>query len=298
MTDLQATPERPETAPQPSSAAGTPENPRNSFSAVRKACTALIVGALLATGAGFASNGFTENTVDVSAAQTHDAQSRNGLLSTPTGSGAGGVVTADTKALAAVKTAPVDDYPCVHPPLGEKYGTVSIPKFGADWNHYLIEGAEPAQLDSPGTDDPDAVENYKTAIGHSTCTQTAGEIGNFGLEGHRTPNTFRDLDTLNLGDTISITEAKTGTVYTYAVTQTMREMPFITLPEKEAATAAMNPVPFDNTSIFTPTHVAKTKATKRLLTMTSCGADLATTKNFRVYVQAELQSVSTGEAVK
>ncbi len=120
-----------------------------------------------------------------------------------------------------------------------------------------------------------------------------------GIEAHRTPNTFFRLDALELGDPIVITESKTGTVYTYAVTQTIsKDMPYVTMAEKELFTSVMDPIPFDNSSLSDPTHPAKNPPTKRLLTMTSCGADVDTTSNFRVYVTAELQSVTAGTAAK
>lgn len=298
MSARQDAPESTGTTPQPAYNAGTPRNRRKGFTPLRKALAATAAAAFLFGGAAFASHGFTKNPVDAFASQTHSSQASNGSLTGHTSGGKRGLTSNAAMAVPVVITEPVKVPVSVQHPVAEHYGTVTIPRLGADWTHYLVEGASDAQLDLPGTNDLNAVENFETAVGHAPKTQNLGELGNVVIEAHRTPNTFGRLDTLELGDAVSITESGTGTVYTYAVTQTIKELPFKTDDEKDKAWGALDPIPFDRNSVFDENHPAKTLPTRRLLTMTSCGLDEATTHYFRVYVQAELQSVTPGTAVK
>lgn len=295
MSHAHETTESPKTAPQRRRKAGTPQNPRKGFTPLRKALAACAVAGFLLTGAGFASNGFNASPVDVVASQTHDSQASNGLQSDHDSGAKGGLTGDTTTALPAVKTEPVNVPVGVQHAVSEQYGTISIPRLGKDWTRYLVEGTENGQFELPGTDDPNAVANYETAVAHYTGTQNLGEVGNVGLGAHRTPNTFWHLDSLELGDAISITESKTGTVYTYAVTQTIsKEMDYVTMAEQNYFSGVMNPIPFDDNSWSAPGHPAKNPATKRLLTLTSCGTDIKPnlTSDYRVYVTAELQSVT------
>ena len=306
-----------EPTPEPLDGAGTPQNRHKGIGPTRKALAAVLVGAFLLGGTAYASNGFSESRVDAIVSQSHESQALGGPMSGHTGTSKGGLGTDAVKGAPAVPAEPVNVPVGVKHDTGERYGTVRIPKFGADWEHYLVEGATDENLALPGTDDPNAVQNYETAIAHNTGTQELGRIGNVGLEGHRTENTFAKINTLQHGDQILVTDAKTGTIYTYAVTQTVRDnpdtiaylatqpdnpdteergLPYRTKAEQDKASAVMDPIPFDDNSISTPGHPAKNPAKDRLLTMTSCGIDPATTAFWRVYVIAKLQSVTAGKA--
>jgi hypothetical protein len=122
------------------------------------------------------------------------------------------------------------------------------------------------------------------------------------IEAYRTPNTFGPLATLQLGDAISITDATTGTVYTYAVTQTIQQLNLKDDPAH--ATSAMDPIAFDVASIPPSSdQPAEHPAWKRLLTMTSCGKlpekpSGPQSTDVRDYVQTELQSVTPGNAAE
>lgn len=82
----------------------------------------------------------------------------------------------------------------VAPANAVNFGTLIVPRFGADYSRPVAEGV--------GLED---VLN-KRGIGHYPGTQMPGEVGNFALAAHRTGwgSPFVDVNKLQLGDSIYI----------------------------------------------------------------------------------------------
>lgn len=98
----------------------------------------------------------------------------------------------------AEPTDPADPVVTAVPANAQVYGTLIVPRFGADWQWPLAEGV--------GLSD---VLNLRR-IGHYPGTQMPGEVGNAVLAGHRTGwgSPFIDLNQLQIGDAIYVeTEA-------------------------------------------------------------------------------------------
>ena len=90
-------------------------------------------------------------------------------------------------------------------------GVIQIPKI--ELIYAIVEGSDAAEIG--------------VAIGHMSSTAQLGEIGNCALAGHRGGYSgpyFKNLDKLEIGDEVIITNAK-HEVFTYKVTETMIVQP-------------------------------------------------------------------------
>ena len=120
------------------------------------------------------------------------------------------------------------------------FGTLIVPRFGADYTRPIAEGV--------GLED---VLN-KRGVGHYPGTQMPGEIGNFALAAHRTGwgSPFLDVNKLQLGDSIYI-ETEDGW-YRYV----FRSLEYVS----PTGVGVLDPVPQESGA--TPTD--------RIITLTSC----------------------------
>ena len=152
----------------------------------------------------------------------------------------------------------------------EKFATVYIPRFGADYVRTVAEGV-------------DTRVALKSGIGHYPGTQMPGEIGNFALAAHRTTfgAPFSRIASLELGDKIYIQTADGWYIYSF------RSMEYVR-PTSVAVTA---PVP-QQTGI---------RPADRVLTMTSCNPQLSAVERIVAYsIFDSWQPLSAGvpDAVK
>ena len=150
------------------------------------------------------------------------------------------------------------------PELGEAFARMYIPTFGSDFHFAILEGTED--------------EDLLRGPGHYADTQMPGELGNFGVAGHRVGKgaPFNDLGNLETCDAIVI-ETQTEWI-TYRVmpidgvqadcfTPEQQAKPeyqgingrHITLPDDGAV---INPIP----GMDTPVE----QASEALLTLTTC----------------------------
>lgn len=153
------------------------------------------------------------------------------------------------KTTAAAPTTAKPRIPVMNPPVtekvayGEPFGLLRIPELDNPDGTYekaLIQGSDGSVLDTYG-------------IGHYEKTEMPGAVGNVALAGHRNGHgaLFNRVQELKAGDPIYI-ETKLGT-YTYKVTSQKTVSP--------TDTGVLLPVP----------EQPGVKATKRLLTLTTCG---------------------------
>jgi len=120
------------------------------------------------------------------------------------------------------------------------FGTLIVPRFGADYARPIAEGV--------GLED---VLN-KRGVGHYPGTQMPGEVGNFALAAHRTGwgSPFLDMNKLQLGDSIYI-ETEDGW-YRYV----FRSLEYVS----PSGVGVLDPVPQD----------AGATPIDRIITLTSC----------------------------
>jgi sortase A len=151
----------------------------------------------------------------------------------------------------AAKKAPVATLRRV--PLGEAFGIVRIPRFGAG-------NARPALN---GTDD----QTLTKGIGQYRGTAQPGEVGNFAVAGHRTTygRPFHNIDLLKKGDII-VVETKVSYIV-YAVDRHV-----IVLPRQVEVIAPV------------PQHPG-TKPTEAWMTMTSCHPKFSARQRYVVFAK-------------
>lgn len=168
----------------------------------------------------------------VQSEQMQERTRQSASWSAPASSASGGVNIASPQK----GSAPVQP---VSATTGEFMAEVYIPRFGDSWSRNLVQGTALAQLNMHG-------------FGHYVNSQMPGQIGNFAIAAHRNGygQSLGDIDKLRKGDAIIIRTKDYWYVYTY----TSHE---IVLPT-DVRVIASNPQ--DPTA----------KATKRLITMTSC----------------------------
>ncbi|MFF8786781.1 sortase [Streptomyces sp. NPDC015125] len=145
---------------------------------------------------------------------------------------------------------------------GRIHEVLRIPALGASWAQPVYEGVGSQQL--------------RAGVGHFDGTAEPGQIGNFGLAGHRSgvaDPPFRDVDRLKLGSSIKVTAADRKT-YTYAVTR-------IRVVEPSNVNVLL-PVPGNPNTV----------PTKAKLTLVTCWP--ATGHSKRVIVEADLTSSKGG----
>lgn len=85
--------------------------------------------------------------------------------------------------------------------LGDAYGILRIPRFGADWEWVIVQGVEE--------------EDLKNGPGHYLDSADPGELGNFAVAAHRSGHgwPFAQFPELRAGDTIEV-ETADG-IFTY-----------------------------------------------------------------------------------
>lgn len=132
------------------------------------------------------------------------------------------------------------------PPVGEtvedtvKFGVLTIPRFGDDYNATIAGGITRERTLNP------------IGIGHYLTTQMPGEVGNFAVAGHRTTygKPLNLIANLRVGDAI-VVQTEDGW-YTYR----FRTLEYVT----PSAVEVLNPVP----------QADGIEATDRIITLTSC----------------------------
>lgn len=141
--------------------------------------------------------------------------------------------------------------------VGEPLGTIRIPRFGADWEWVLLEGAADDVID----DGP----------GRYSDTVLPGERGNMGVAAHRAGHgdPFIDFDLLVPGDLVHVKQGKT--TWTYRIT---------TDPKI---------VPINATWVLKPHTKRGSDKFQRELTLTTCWPKYGSEK--RIFVTAILEKV-------
>ena len=152
------------------------------------------------------------------------------------------------------------------PGNAEVFGTLIVPRFGADWAWPLAGGV--------GLED---VLNVRR-IGHYDGTQMPGEVGNMVLAAHRTGwgSPFVDANKLQIGDSIFV-ETEDGW-YQYVV----RSHEYVT-PE---GVGVLDPVP----------QMPGATATDRILTLTTCNPLYSVSERLIVYAVYETWYPRSGGA--
>lgn len=139
--------------------------------------------------------------------------------------------------------------------LYEELGLLYIPAFGTDYSALITAG-----------DDGSEIHGGATGVNYYPDAAMPGEFGNFTLAGHRGYNglgRFENIKNLNPGD-VAYFETAAGW-YKYSVTGSE-----VVMAEQ---VEVLLPVP----------HEPETKATKSIMTMTSCYYDGLTKKRIAVY---------------
>lgn len=163
--------------------------------------------------------------------------------------------TAPPTAAPSTDAAPATADPVIlpEPADAEIFGTMLIPRFGADYNVSIAGG-----VTRSGTLDP-------IGIGHYPGTKMPGEVGNFAVAAHRTTwgKPFNRIADLHVGDAIVIETQ--GGWYTYRY-RTLEYVP-------PTAVEVLLPVP----------QVVGAPAGERYLTMTSCSPMYAMSERIVAY---------------
>jgi sortase A len=147
-------------------------------------------------------------------------------------------------------SAPVKAAPAA--PGKDLVGRLYIPKLGMQW--VVVDGVRP--------------QDIRYAPGHYPDTAAPGKVGNFSVAGHRIRKIFWRLDELKPGDVIGV-ETRSNW-YVYKVTESVVVKP--------SAVEVVAPVP----------GRPKAKATKAMLTLTTCNPKF---NNYqRLIVHAQLVS--------
>lgn len=158
-------------------------------------------------------------------------------------------------ATAAPEAAPTTTDPVILPEAADAqiFGTMLIPRFGADYNVSIAGG-----VTRSGTLDP-------IGIGHYPGTRMPGEVGNFAVAAHRTTwgKPFNRIADLHIGDAIVI-ETPDGW-YTYR----FRTLEYV----QPSAVEVLLPVP----------QVEGAPADQRYMTMTSCSPMYAMSERIVAY---------------
>lgn len=141
--------------------------------------------------------------------------------------------------------------------VGDALGTLQIPRFGADWEWVVLEGA--------------ADEVIADGPGRYSDTALPGARGNVGIAAHRAGHgdPFIDFDRLQVDDKVRFTQA--GTTWTYRITGPPRI------------------VPISATWVLRPHVEPDTDQWQRELTLTTCWPKYGSSK--RMYARATLEHI-------
>jgi LPXTG-site transpeptidase (sortase) family protein len=146
--------------------------------------------------------------------------------------------------------------------LGDAYGLLRIPRFGADWEWVVVEGVE-----------PDDLEN---GPGHYPESADAGQIGNFAVAAHRSGHgwPFAPFPELRVGDRIEIVTAQ-GTF-------------FYELDDAPGGHPDGNKIEVDERWVVAPVpgQPSGTEPTERRITLTTCWPEIGS--SHRMYATGVL----------
>jgi sortase A len=150
-------------------------------------------------------------------------------------------------------------------PIGSGVAVIRIPRFGRDWAKVVVEGVSLADL--------------RKGPGHYPGTQLPGQVGNFVVSGHRTTYgaPFNRVDELDPGDPIVVETRDTW--YTYRVSRT----------------EIVRPTAIDVT--FPVPHHEDEKATKAMLTLTSCNPKYSARQRIIVFAELAEKTPKAGGAL-
>jgi len=133
-----------------------------------------------------------------------------------------------------------------------QFGSLIIPRFGADYRRPIAEGV--------GTEDV-----LRVGVGHYPGTQMPGEVGNVALAAHRTTwgAPFADIANLKVGDSIYIETAAGWFRYVFR---------------------SLQYVPPTGVEVLAPVPASESASpTDRILTMTSCNPKFSAAERFIAY---------------
>lgn len=139
------------------------------------------------------------------------------------------------------------------PGNAQTFGTLIVPRFGADYTRPIAEGI--------GVQD--VLNTF--GVGHYPGTQMPGEVGNFAVAAHRNGwgNPFIDINKLQLGDSIYV-ETEAGW-YRYEY----RSLEYV----PPTGVGVLNPVP----------QVAGATPVDRIITLTSCNPEHSISERLIAY---------------
>lgn len=142
---------------------------------------------------------------------------------------------------------------------GEVFGTLIVPRFGADYVRPIAGGIDLRTV----------LNNRQIGIGHYLETQMPGEVGNFAIAAHRTTYgaPFADIAELRFGDKIYVETADGW--YQYA----FRGLEYVWPTRIEV----LEPVP----------QAPDIEPTDRILTMTSCNPRFSSAERIIAYAVME-----------
>lgn len=141
----------------------------------------------------------------------------------------------------------------VAPAVTTPFGTLYVPRFGADYVRPIAEGVATRTVLN------------KNGVGHYPGTQMPGEVGNFAIAAHRTTYgaPFNKIADLRVGDAIIVETADGWYTYRY------RTMDYV----RPTGIEVLNAVP----------AVADATPTDRIITLTSCNPMLSSAERIIAY---------------
>lgn len=142
---------------------------------------------------------------------------------------------------------------------GEVFGTLIVPRFGADYVRPIAGGVDLRTV----------LNNRQIGVGHYLETQMPGEVGNFAIAAHRTTYgaPFADIGELQFGDKIYVETADGWYQYSF------RGLEYVWPTRIEV----LEPVP----------QAPDIEPTDRILTMTSCNPRFSSAERIIAYAVME-----------
>jgi sortase A len=160
----------------------------------------------------------------------------------------------DRAAPPPVEVVPGEPPVAVAPASGERFGSVLVPRFGADYYRPIAEGVSTK-----------TVLNKGGQFGHYPSTQMPGAVGNFAIAAHRTTYgaSLGPIADLRVGDHIFIETVEGWYQYEF------RNLEYV----RPSGVGVLDPVP----------QIAGTVPEDRILTMTSCNPKLSAAERIIAY---------------
>jgi sortase A len=155
---------------------------------------------------------------------------------------------------APVEVTPGEPPVAVAPANGQRFGSVLVPRFGADYYRPIAEGVSTK-----------TVLNKGGQFGHYPSTQMPGAVGNFAIAAHRTTYgaSLGPVAELRVGDHIFIETVEGWYRYEF------RNLEYV----RPTGVGVLDPVP----------QIAGTVPGDRILTMTSCNPKLSAAERIIAY---------------